>query len=415
MNNPDYLLRHSFMLLAASQVSNLCNVLFQMVMGRWLSLAEYGILASMLGVILISGLPLNALSNAAAFFSAQLQQQQRAGDILSLVRAWTWKLSAVTLALLVSGVALSGFFSNFFKLPDRIPFMVALAVLALSLYPPIIGGALQGIQAFGWGAVSAASMGVVRLLSSAALVGGMAAMAGWALVGQGLGVIVGAAIGLLGLRLVLRRSVGSAEKLPPGRVYLLRTLGVLAFFSFLMNADVLIVKHYFDPDASGLFARAGTIGRAIVFLPMPIAGALFPKTVSAGGMSVQHGRLLRRALLYSALLVIPTALLGTLFPQVPLGLLYHDWRPEAAMANLVRATIWALSPLSLAYVIMHFELAQNRFGLAWPLLLAVAGYLIGVALWHATVLQVVAVLAVVSFLTLIVLVMAIPGKEKSSC
>ena len=171
-----------------------------------------------------------------------------------------------------------------------------------------------------------------------------------------------------------------------------------------MNADMLIVKHYFSPDQSGFYARAATIGRMIIMLSMPIAIALFPKTVSNGATSAQHNRLLWKALFYTAIIIFPAAFACTLFPQLPLGVLYHDWQPDAAMCRLVRCTIWAMTPLGLAFIIMNFELSQNRFRMTWPLILCVAGYLIGVALWHVSVLQIVAVLATVSVLTLLTLV-----------
>ena len=183
---------------------------------------------------------------------------------------------------------------------------------------------------------------------------------------------------------------------------------LLPAFGFLMNADVLIVKHYFSPEQSGLFARAGTIGRAIIFLPMPIAGALFPKTVSNGAKSIQHDRLLWRALFYTLLIVIPGALLCSCWPQLPLGILYRDWQPSAEMCRLVRAMIWAMLPLSLAYIIMNFELSQNRFRIVWPLLLGMTVYLLGVGFQHATLLQISIVLAIVSGLTLLSLLKELP-------
>ncbi|MCG2659142.1 MAG: hypothetical protein L6437_02715, partial [Kiritimatiellae bacterium] len=202
------------------------------------------------------------------------------------------------------------------------------------------------------------------------------------------------------------------QALPGTYAYLGHTLMVLACFAFLMNADMLIVKHYFSPDQSGFYARAATIGRTIIFLPTPIAVALFPKTVSDGAASAQHNRLLWKALFYTAIIIFPAALVCALFPQLPLGVLYRDWQPGAAMCRLVRCTIWAMSPLSLAFIIMNFELSQNRFRIILPLILCVAGYLIGVALWHASVLQIVAVLAAVSVLVLLVLAWWLPWRWK---
>jgi len=403
MNSPDHLLRHSILLMTASQVGSVSCLFFQMVMMRCLSPAEYGVLASMLGVVLIAGMPLGALGTVLTFFTAQLLLQKRAGDIFPLMRSWAWKLLLISIPLLAAGILFGQPLAEFFKLPDRGALLIALVILAISFFPPVIGGPLGGIQAFGWASVSGMSWGVVRLLAGGALVYFVAASAKWALVGQGVAVLVSAGIALAGLWIILRGALPTDQALPSTQAYLWRTMMVLACFAFLMNADILIVKHYFTPEQSGLYARAATIGRTIIFLPMPIAGALFPKTVSDGATSAQHNRLLWKALFYTAIIIVPGALVCTIFPQLPLGILCRDWQPDAAMARLVRCTIWAMTPLSLAFIIMNFELAQNRFRIILPLILCLAGYLIGVALWHNAVLQIVAVLATVSVLALLAL------------
>lgn len=412
MKSSDHLLRQSILLMTASQVGNISSVFFHMVMGRWLSPAEYGVLSSMLGVVLIAGMLLSALGTVLTFFSAQLLQQQRAGDILRMMRAWALKLLGIAVPLLIIGLLFSGPLAGFFNLPNRGALLMALMILAMTFFTPVINAPLGGIQAFGWAAVSAMSWGVVRLIVGAALVYGIAASAMWALVGHAAGIIAGAGIALVGLGIILRSRAPTDQPLPGTQAYLWRTLAVMAGFSFLMNADILIVKHYFSPEDSGLFARAATIGRTIIFLPMPIAGALFPKTVSNGGTSAQHNRLLGKALFYTAIIIVPGALACTLWPQLPLGIIYHDWQPDAAMSRLVRATVWAMSPLGLAFIIMNFELSQNRFQILWPLLLCVAGYVIGAVVWHREVLQIVAVLAAVSVLALLALAVKIaPGKK----
>lgn len=413
MKSPDHLLRHSILLMAASQVCNVSSGLFQMVMGRCMAQdpAEYGVLSSMVGVIVIAGMPLGALGTVLTFFSAQFLQQDRAGDIFRLMRAWTLKLLLIAVPLLAAGILFSQPLAAFFNLPDRSVLFIVLGILAFSFFSPVIGGALSGIQAFGWASVSGMSWGVVRLVVGGGLVYFVAASAKLALVGHGVGVLVSVGIAMAGVWIILRKAAPTEQALPGTQAYLWRTLVVLACFAFLMNADMLIVKHYFSPDQSGFYARAATIGRMIIFLPMPIAGALFPKTVSDGAANAQHNRLLWKALFYTALIVIPGVLFCTVFPQVPLGILYRDWAPSAAMARLLRCTIWAMAPLSLAFIIMNFELAQNRFRITLPLLFCVAAYLAGVSFWHATFLQVVAVLAVVSVLALLALVKNLPRRN----
>lgn len=410
MHAPDYLLRHSILLMAASQVGNASNFFFHMLMGRWLSVPEYGVLSSMLGVVLIASMPLNALGTVLTFFAAQLIQQNRAGDIFLLMRSWILKLLWLAVPLLVFGLLFSHLLADFFNLPDRGALCMALIVLVMTLFLPVIGAPLGGIQAFGWASVSGMSWGVLRLIIGGGLVYWVAASAKWALVGQGAGIMASAGIALTGLWIILRGVHATGQALPGTHSYLWRTVVVMACFSFLMNADVLIVKHYFAEDQAGLFARAGTIGRTIIFLPMPIAIALFPKTVSDGAANAQHNRLLWKALFYTALIIFPGALVCTFFPQLPLGVLYRDWQPDAVMCRLVRCIIWAMCPLGLAFIVMNFELSQKRFRIILPLFLCAAGYLAGVVLWHAGVLQIVAVLAAVSVATLLALAWWLPWK-----
>ena len=412
MNSPDHLLRHSILLMAASQVANVSNMLFHMAMGRWLAPAEYGVLSSMLGVVLIAGMPLGALGTVLTFFSAQLLLQNRAGDIFPMMRIWALKLLLIAGPLLVIGMLFGQPLAEFFKLPDRSALFMALIILAMTFFTPVISAPLGGIQAFGWAAVSGMSWGVVRLIVGGALVCFVAVSAKMALVGQGIGVLVSAGIAILGLWIILRGARSKGEALPGTQAYLWCTLLVMGCFAFLMNADMLIVKHYFSPDQSGFYARAATIGRMIIFLPMPIANALFPKTVSDGATSDLHNRLMWKALFYTTIIIVPGALVCALFPQLPLGIVYRDWAPGAAMCRLVRCTIWAMSPLGLAFIIMNFELSQNRFQIILPLTLCVAGYLIGVALWHVAVLQIVAVLATVSVLALLALIGCLLRKGK---
>ena len=66
------LLRHSFLLMAATQVANVSNLLFQMVMGRALTEVQYGVLSSMLGVVLVVATPMEAVRTAFAHFAARL-------------------------------------------------------------------------------------------------------------------------------------------------------------------------------------------------------------------------------------------------------------------------------------------------------------------------------------------------------
>jgi hypothetical protein len=77
----------------------------------------------------------------------------------------------------------------------------------------------------------------------------------------------------------------------------------------------------------------------------------------------------------------------------------------------VRAILWAISPLSLAYLMMSFDLARHRFRRALVTVPCAAAYVGAVWCWHASLLQVVAILAAASLGATILIGAGMPWKR----
>lgn len=403
----DRLIRHSLLLLAASQATNITNFIFQIFMVRILSSVEYGSLASMLAFLMIILTPLTALNNSMAYYSARLVEEGRSGAIIPFMRHWLVKVSFVVIVLMVIGAVFCPAVTSFFDLQRKTTFFITIVVLSLSFYGPIVGGVLQGGQAFGWLAVTGVSSGFLRLIGGVTLVLLFGHISDWAIAGHGVGMLAGLIIGAAGVYLVFR---GHAPVRAGKNVaaYFLGTLTVLAGFSVMMSADVLIVKHFFAPEESGLFAQVATISRAIIFLPMPITGALFPKVVAAGTADARHKRLLFRGILLAGGIILAATGACSLVPQLPLWIIHVA--PSESTFALLRYMLLAMSPLSLAYIVMNYHLAQNRFKILFLLPVCAFFYLAGVAIWHENVGQIIAVMAAVNSAGLIILLFGLPWK-----
>lgn len=407
------LFRHGILLMAATQVANVCNLLYQAFMGRSLAPEEYGVLASMLGVILVVATPMEAIRTAFAHFAARMAETGHAAGIRRLAARWMKQMLWFSLPMAAAGVVFRGQLAVFFNLESATPVVITAIMLAGCPYPPILSGALQGMQSFIWMAVSQHSWSVVRLLAGAGLVMVVARKAEWGLIGQVFAVCVSFLLGVWGLKVVLGQQREEGE--PPHGVgaYFVRSLLVLAGFAVLMNADIVMVKHFFKPLDAGFFARAGTIGRSLVFLPMPIALAMFPKVTSAGEASRHDWVTLLKSVLFAAVVVVPVVIVFSLIPRIALLVLFNDRAPTPEMVKLVRCVIWAMSPLGLAFVLANFEMAQHRFGAALLLVPCAIAYVVGVSVWHASVFQVAAVLAAVSVTATVLLAMGLPWRKRA--
>jgi O-antigen/teichoic acid export membrane protein len=408
----DGLLRHSLVLMAATQVGNAANLLFHVVMGHKLAAAEYGILAAMLGIVLIIATPMGALQMAMAHYTALLVQEGRPGAVPHLVRRLSRNLAIPTVVVLAMGVLASPQIAGFFHLDNPMPVVLTCFVLAAALLIPILVGALQGLQSFMWMSICAQSWGVVRLVVSTVLVSVAGAVAEWGIAGHALGACASVVFGFWGLRWNLKSVPPLDEHVTGVMRYCAQSLLILAGFGVLMNADIVMVKHFFsDAHEAGLFARAATIGRTMVFLTMPIAMAMFPKVTSTGTTDAHNWKTLISAIAYVMVILVAAACLCSFFAWVPLWILYNDRTPTPEMIRLVRWVVFAMAPMGLTYLLMNFQMAQRRFKPSYFLLACAAAYVIGVTLFHQTVWQVVAVLGSVSLLSAFVLIAGLPWKS----
>ena len=421
------LIRHGAMLVAGTFVGALCNAGFHAVVGRTLPNAEYGSLVAMLGIILATTTPMLAVQNTLAHYISAFVHEGRRAEIRPLFRHWLRIFAALSAAIALGAFGLREPLAAFWRVE---PALIALTflVLAASLWMNLYYGLLQGMQSFGWLSWAPQAWGSVRLLLGWVLTATVAARALLAVGAQGVGVLAvylqrerGISVGVLAVLVLcafaaagLRLPAGVAAAPPRGTYrYLGSALVCLAGYAMLMNLDTALAKHYFDAETTGLFSKAATIARTAVFLPVPIATALFPKVTSTGELTDASWGLLGRALAFAGLLIAATAGVCLAFPQLPWTILYRAWpAADAALAaQLTRAMVLAMSPLALAYLLLNFEMAQRRFAWCYGLVPCGAAYVVGVARFHAHPAQIAVVVGALN-LVAVALLLASVGTQR---
>jgi len=167
----------------------------------------------------------------------------------------------------------------------------------------------------------------------------------------------------------------------------------------LSGADLLLVKYYFSPEQAGVFSKAAMVARMVFFLPGPVCSAMFPKVTSGGESSTATTRTLYKAMIVTGLIVASMGLVFLAFPGFILKILVKEAQP--GQIEILRGMVLALTPLTMVMVLLNYELAQRRFRIMIPLFICAAGYLLGVANWHETLLQVVSALGAASVAALL--------------
>ncbi len=401
----DDLLRHTSILFSGMMVVHVCNMVFQMAVIRILPKKEYVLLTAFLGVLAIVQRPLSTLTTSVSHYSSLLKQDGRMGDVRRLLKKWLFLTGVPAVFLGVLTILFNEPLAGFLHLDRSAPVLIAGALLPAMFWLPVLLGAGQGLQLFGWCSASTIFGALVRLGLGAGFVWFLYSACGWAMLGHGLGIYASAVVLLLGLSLTFSRQGKSKKPLPSIRFYLLQSFFVLAALAVLMMADVVLVKHYLPEDTD--FAYAATLGRMVVFVVGPIVVAMFPKVVSRGTMTAQQKSIFFRSLGYTALFVV-MAVFGCFVFSGLLVRFFGVADVSVSLKRMIGLMALVMGFAALLNVTIQFLLAQRRFRSAFSVVLFAGLYLLGAALFHKTTLQVVAVAAVCNagaFLTALIFIL----------
>ena len=385
----DDLLRHSAILFSAMMVVHVCNVVFQMAVGRALPQEEYALLAAFLGVLAIIQRPLSTLATGVSHYSSLLEQDGRIGDVKRLLRKWVLLAGIPAVVLGMAVVGFNGPLSGFLHLERVAPVVIAGAVLPALFLVPVLGGAGQGLQLFGWGSAATIFGALVRLGLGAGFVWFLYPACGWAMLGHGLGIYASLAVLLVGLFLVLRGRVKSTESLPSMRFYLLQSFFIQASYAVLMTADVVLIKHYLPEDTE--FAYAATLGRMVVFLPGAIVAAMFPKVASRGTTTKGQRAVFFQSFGYTAGFVAVAVVGCFAFSGLLARILFGIADAADSLKWMIGLMALVMGFSALLNVVVQFLVAQRRFVPAFSVIGFAVLYLIGALWFHAASWQVVGV------------------------
>ncbi|MGE4488602.1 MAG: hypothetical protein AB7E95_03545 [Kiritimatiellales bacterium] len=355
----DELLRHTAILFTGMMVVHVCNLVYQMAVSRVLPQKEYALLAAFLGGLAILSYPLSTLASGVSHYSSLLKREGRAGDVKRLLFKWLLLTGVPAVLFGAVVVIFNRHVAGFMHLDRVAPVIIAGTVLPALFWLPVLTGAAQGLQMFGWSSASAIAGAFFRLLLGAGFVWFLYPACGWAMLGHDLGVYVSAAVLVWGLFLILCRVESTAKSLPSMRFYLLQSFLVQVAFAVLMNVDVVLVKHYLPNNTE--FAYAATLGRIVAFLPAAVSVAMFPKVASAGGTTFEHRQIFFRSFGYTALCVAAAATGCFFLPRLLLRVLFGIHDASDSMVLLTRLMAAAMSASALLNVAVQFLLAQRWF------------------------------------------------------
>jgi O-antigen/teichoic acid export membrane protein len=349
-----------------------------MVAPRPLGEGTYGLFNTLVPLLGLIGIPAVGLQIILAQQTASAITDSDQRQLRSAIRVLLGATSSIWIIAALAALALQGYLLSELKIKEPATLWITVVAGLLILWTPIFSGILQGQQNFLW-------LGWVGILGGATRFLGVVVIV--AVLGFGITGAMSAV--LLGIFLVLAISIWQTRKAWRGpterflwRAWLSRvvplSLGIGAT-TFIMNADMILVRSLFSEDQTGIYSAAGILGRALAYFTGPMTQVMFPKVVQSAARA-ERTDVVAQAVGATALLGGAGALMCTFLPALPLRVVYPE--PYLVITPLVPWFAWCVLPLSLANVLINNLLARSRFTVV-PWLIALAlGY--GAALFLAS-------------------------------
>ncbi len=351
-----------------------CGVLMMLVYqfaSRLTPVSDLAVFQTMLRIFVLVTIPASALQTILAQQSAAAispaAQRQLSGDARGLLKS----TFAFWILLFVLAIIFRRQFASVFQTGDSNVIWATMFLILAALWMPVFQGLLQGMQKFfplgcsmilnGAGRLTAVAVGV--LLFQVGATG--------AIVGACIGVFLAAALAAWPAREAFR-----PEPAPFAWRSFLKKIGPLTAAAgstlFIINVDMPLVQAFFDKDQTQYYGAAEAIGISVVTLCTPLAAVMFPKIVRSRATATASNALY---LAIGATIALggAGALFCTLFPELPLRIMFFR-NPDMVKASvLIPWFMWAMVPITLYNVLVNNLIARERYAIIpWTAIIPLA-------------------------------------------
>ena len=382
-------------LAVALVVTNAGNYILNLLLGRWLSPAEFADASLMVTMMLTFASISVCLALVTARFIGIRDAAGNVGGSARLVR--TLRRVALSVGIVIAAVLAAGspWWRDIFHTGSAWPFAILACGIPFYLQCAVGRGTLQGRLRFAPLAVTFLVEMIVRLSVGSGLVllgmGVDGATAGLALS------LVAAWVTVMLFRPGLSRArriieVGPVDASPGTSTDLAGVRAYAAFVSVLLvgqmvinNSDVLIAKASLAPFDAGLYSAVALIGRAVFFLSWSVATVVFPVVALRHAKGESGHRVLAGGIVavlgIGSACVVGALLFGGPVLGVVLGPDYSGLSGSLAVYALA-TTLFAVASL-----IASQHLATGRIRESWVVLAGAGLQIVLLLLWHNSIAQ----------------------------
>lgn len=269
----DELMRGSLVLFIMFGIYNVLNYVFQISMARMLGPADYGILAVLMSIIYIFGIPSEAIQTVITKYTARFGINNDFGKVKDLLFRSIRKGFIFATASFILLIPLSFLLSYFLNIKISL-LIFSFSFIFFVFLVSINRGVLQGRKKFAQLGINLVLESFVKVIFSIFLVS-----IGWRLYGAIVGVLIGGLLSFI-LTFIIIKDVLAAkrERAEFYKIYETNFPILVAMISIVLmySLDIIFARAFFSPQVAGEFAFVSLIGKVIIFISSSIGKTMFP-------------------------------------------------------------------------------------------------------------------------------------------
>lgn len=379
----------SFLLMAMMIGVGGINYLFQIVIGRTLTIEEYGTVNSLLSLTSIISVPGTIL---AMIISKQVSIALAKGNVSSvksLARIFIMLTCLIGLVLVLIEICLSGWIGRYLHVDETGYVVICCVISGLTIALQSFAGTIQGMQKFFEYGFQSFVTAICKIGFSVLLIA-----VGFKVGGPLWGMLIAQVATLLYCMLVLQHAFAGetyiAVDIKQTLLDCSRDLWVIALgqlnISVLTNCDLILVKRFFNETDAGIYSAAIIIARLVMYVSTMLIYVLFPKVANQTAQGKNTQRLFLKSLAANLVIIaagcIGIALLGRWIIQLFLGNNYLQ------SYDMIKIALAYIVPVSVFTIITNYVSATDKVRFFTVSSTVGTLLVLGAAcIWHATILQ----------------------------
>ena len=352
--------RNSLITFSIMMVANICNYLYQIIMGNLLTTVNFGNLNTLFSLSLVVSVPAGILQLIAIKYTAYYKARNEDGKASCLLhRLMRISMFAAAITFLI-GFFLTGLISQVLHIDQKGYIIFIMALVSLSYITSVTNGTLQGLKRF-------VPFSMTSIISTTCkLIGGVTfVVLGFGLYGNiaalfmgSLGVIF---FGMYMLRDLLKEKDTENSMLNKNDIkhYFQTAFWVQLMTAVLTNGDILLVKTFAaNPTDAGIYSSGMVIGKISMYLATAMIAVLFPMVAEQQAKKIDTRPLFGRAILFGGGLAVAFAIVINLFGGTIIGKLFGE-RYAQAVSLLFPISCFVIT-ITFVTILMNYLTARGE-------------------------------------------------------